>query len=204
MGSFKERGMPFTVATIDMDWHYSKHADEELGITAKGRNSDFYGGNKGWTGYAWNKNLFPDYRDFLKKVKSYGVKITLNLHPADGIRWWDDNYTDMARAMGVNPATAQKIPFDIADDTFINEYFDKILHPYEKDGVDFWWIDWQQGTKSSVEGLDPLWSLNHYHYLDNAANRLSPLILSRYAGAGSHRYPIGFSGDTYISWNTLG
>ena len=30
LGSFKERGMPFTVATIDMDWHYSKHADEEL------------------------------------------------------------------------------------------------------------------------------------------------------------------------------
>lgn len=204
LGSFKERRIPFTVATIDMDWHYSSRADEELGITAKGRNSDFYGGNKGWTGYAWNKNLFPDYKTFLKKVKGYGVKTTLNLHPADGIRWWDDHYADMARAMGVNPATAQKIPFDIADDTFINEYFDKILHPYEKDGVDFWWIDWQQGTKSSVEGLDPLWSLNHYHYLDNAANRSSPLILSRYAGVGSHRYPIGFSGDTYISWNTLG
>lgn len=25
------------------------------------------------------------------------------------------------------------------------------------------------------------------------------LILSRYAGIGSHRYPIGFSGDTYVA-----
>ena len=27
--------------------------------------------------------------------------------------------------------------------------------------------------------------------------------MSRYAGIGSHRYPIGFSGDTTISWDTL-
>ena len=29
------------------------------------------------------------------------------------------------------------------------------------------------------------------------------MILSRYAGPGSHRYPIGFSGDSIISWKTL-
>ena len=26
--------------------------------------------------------------------------------------------------------------------------------------------------------------------------------VSRYAGVGSHRYPIGFSGDTFITWNS--
>lgn len=30
-----------------------------------------------------------------------------------------------------------------------------------------------------------------------------PLILSRYAGPGSHRYPVGFSGDTVVSWESL-
>ena len=30
-----------------------------------------------------------------------------------------------------------------------------------------------------------------------------PLTFSRYAGPGSHRYPIGFSGDTLISWASL-
>ena len=29
------------------------------------------------------------------------------------------------------------------------------------------------------------------------------MILSRYAGLGSHIYPLGFSGDTYINWETL-
>ncbi|HBN39030.1 MAG TPA: alpha-xylosidase, partial [Ruminococcaceae bacterium] len=65
------------------------------------------------------------------------------------------------------------------------------------------WIDWQQGKKSDVDGLDPLCALNHYHFLDNAENGELPLILSRYCGYGSHRYPLGFSGDTAISWRVL-
>ena len=51
--------------------------------------------------------------------------------------------------------------------------------------------------------LDPLWLLNHYHYQDSCKNAEGGLILSRYAGPGSHRYPVGFSGDTIISWNSL-
>ena len=42
---------------------------------------------------------------------------------------------------------------------------------WKKQGVDFWWIDWQQGKTSEIDGLDPLWMLNHYHYLDNATGR---------------------------------
>ncbi|MBR2941983.1 MAG: DUF5110 domain-containing protein, partial [Clostridia bacterium] len=30
-----------------------------------------------------------------------------------------------------------------------------------------------------------------------------PLILSRYAGLGSHRYPLGFSGDSFCTWKSL-
>lgn len=85
----------------------------------------------------------------------------------------------------------------------IEAYFDVIHKPYEKDGVDFWWIDWQQGENSKLKGFDPLWALNHYHYLDNGSERKEPLILSRYADIGSHRYPLGFSGDTVISFDTL-
>lgn len=54
-----------------------------------------------------------------------------------------------------------------------------------------------------MKGLDPLWLLNYYHYQDNGRNGKRPLILSRYAGIGSHRYPIGFSGDTIVSWESL-
>ncbi|OYP01477.1 hypothetical protein CG709_10995, partial [Lachnotalea glycerini] len=50
---------------------------------------------------------------------------------------------------------------------------------------------------------DPLWVLNHYHFLDHSKGKERPLILSRFAGIGSHRYPVGFSGDSIISWDSL-
>ncbi len=200
---FKEREIPLSVATVDMDWHYSEHLDEQKQITKSGKNTDFYGGASGWTGYSWNKELFPDYKEFLRLVKAEGLKITLNLHPADGVRWFEDMYEEMAKAVGKDASTGEKIAFDIFDPTFCNAYFSVLHKPYEKEGVDFWWIDWQQGKKAGSLGIDPLWALNHYHYLDNAKNSCEPLILSRYAGVGSHRYPLGFSGDTTISWATL-
>lgn len=200
---FDEQDVPLTVATIDMDWHYSTQLEENFHIVERGRNTEFYGGNDGWTGYTWNKALFPDYRSFLKKVQEKNLRITLNLHPADGVRWWEDCYESMAERLGRDATSGEWIKFDIADTEFINAYFSVIHKPYEKDGVDFWWIDWQQGEKSNMDGLDPLWSLNHYHYLDNGKDKPNALILSRYCGIGSHRYPLGFSGDTAITWNTL-
>lgn len=203
LNSFEEENVPLSVATIDMDWHYSTQMEEDLHITDLGRNSEFYGGNNGWTGYTWNKRLFPDYKAFLNEIKKKKLKITLNVHPADGVRWWEECYKNMARALGRDENSGEWIKFDIASPEFINAYFSQIHKPYEEDGVRFWWIDWQQGVNSKMEGLDPLWALNHYHYLDNGLNYSSPMILSRYSGVGAHRYPLGFSGDTVISWDTL-
>lgn len=191
MNRFEKENIPLTVATVDMDWHW---------VDIKKQ----FGDNlSGWTGYSWDKNLFPDYREFLKVLKNKNLHITLNLHPADGVRYFEDMYKDMAKANGIDPTTKTRIKFKCGSDIFWNSYFDILHKPYEKDGVDFWWIDWQQGKHSDVKGLDPLTALNHYHYLDNAENGDIPLILSRYGGVGSHRYPLGFSGDTAISWNVL-
>jgi hypothetical protein len=63
--------------------------------------------------------------------------------------------------------------------------------------------DWQQGSYTKVPGIDPLWLLNHFHFLDNALDGKRPLVFSRYAGPGSHRYPVGFSGDTITTWASL-
>lgn len=60
-----------------------------------------------------------------------------------------------------------------------------------------------QGTNTKIEGLDPLWMLNHFHYLDSGRDGKRPMTFSRYAGPGSHRYPVGFSGDTHITWDSL-
>lgn len=199
MARFKAENIPLTVATVDMDWHWVKKSDidKKFGVKYEGC------GTYGWTGYSWNTDLFPNYKEFLSELKKANLHITLNLHPADGVHSYEDMYENMAKAVGIDPDTKKKVKFKCGDDNFWNAYFDILHKPYEKAGVDFWWIDWQQGKHSDVKGIDPLTALNHYHYLDNAENGDMPLILSRYGGVGSHRYPLGFSGDTDISWRVL-
>ena len=185
---FRAEGIPFTVAVVDMDWHV-------VDVDAR------YG--SGWTGYSWNRDLFPDPAGLLAWLHEQGLKVTLNVHPADGVRAYEDVYPDMARAMGMDPAAGDPIAFDVTDRAFLTAYFDILHRSLERDGVDFWWIDWQSGPHSRVAGIDPLWMLNHFHFLDNARDGKRPLTFSRYAGPGSHRYPVGFSGDTVVSWASL-
>ena len=188
MDRFERERLPFSVAVLDMDWHLVKIAPE-------------YG--TGWTGYTWNDELFPDHVKFLEMLHRRNMKVTLNLHPHDGVAAHEKQYESIAEVMGVNPQSKQTIEFDITDSKFLDAYFNCLLHPLEDEGVDFWWMDWQQGTKSKLDGLDPLWALNHFHYIDNARNGKRPMIFSRYSGFGSQRYPIGFSGDTHITWKSL-
>lgn len=188
MERFEKEGIPFSVAVIDMDWHL-------VDIDPK------YG--SGWTGYTWNREFFPDPKEFMDWLHKKGLRITLNVHPADGVRAHEEMYVDMAKELGVDYEKGDKINFDITDPKFMEAYFNHLHHPNEEMGVDFWWIDWQQGTTTKIEGLDPLWMLNHYHYLDNKRDGKRPLILSRYAGPGSHRYPVGFSGDAVVTWESL-
>lgn len=206
MERFKREEIPFSVAVVDMDWHITQTPQE-----ARIDHPRFW---DGWTGYSWNKELFPDYKEFLKTLEGYGLKVALNLHPSNGIGCHEDMYEEMATACGVDPKSKKLVKLDLLDPEFMEKYFDILHHPYEKDGVDFWWMDWQQGNdywwvhdeehpKSELEGMSPLWILNHLHILDITRNGKRPMFFSRYCGLGAHRYPVGFSGDTITTWESL-
>lgn len=188
MERFREEKLPFSVAVIDMDWHLTELPPQ-------------YG--SGWTGYTWDRAFFPEPERFLDALNKLGLRVTLNVHPADGVRAFEEAYPPMAKALGIDWENKDKIPFDAADRSFLEAYFKYLHHPNEERGVDFWWVDWQQGNRVSAKGVDTLWMLNHLHFLDSGRDGRRPLILSRYAGLGSHRYPIGFSGDSYATWESL-
>lgn len=188
MDRFAEEKLPISVAIQDMGWHY-------VDIDPK------YG--KGWTGYTWNKELFPDPAGMMKELHEKGLHVSLNVHPADGVRAHEEAYPAMAEELGVDAQQEIPIPFDVTDRKFMEAYFKYLHHPNEEMGVDFWWIDWQQGSNTRVPGYDPLWMLNHYHYLDNGRSGKRAMDFSRFAGLGSQRYPIGFSGSTFITWESL-
>jgi alpha-glucosidase len=181
---FRKNEVPLDVLVIDMGWHLD-----------------------GWTGYTWNPKYFPDPEGFLKWAHEQGLKVTLNLHPAEGVGKQEARFAEMCQAMGLDPAKTDRIPFDAVNKKYADAYFNVLHHPLEKQGIDFWWMDWQQGKSTTMEGLDPLWWLNYLHWTDQQKRSDEtghrPLIFSRWGGLGNHRYPIGFSGDTFSNWPSL-
>lgn len=147
MDKFKQEEVPLSIGVIDMDWHHVDSVDPKYG--------------SGWTGYSWNKEFFPDPKEFTKQLHDRDVKLTLNVHPADGIRAFEDCYKKLAEHMDQDTDHEDPVQFDVTSKKFLDGYFDIVHRDLEKDGVDFWWIDWQQGPYSRVPGIDPLWVLNH-------------------------------------------
>ncbi|MGP1347830.1 MAG: TIM-barrel domain-containing protein [Phycisphaerales bacterium] len=184
VAEFNQHQVPLDVLVIDMDWHLD-----------------------GWTGYTWNPEYFPEPEAFLDWCHQNNLRTTLNLHPADGVGKHERAFHEFARAMGQNTFHVYRVPFDCTDPKFIDLYFELLHHPIEAQGIDFWWMDWQQGTATTIPGLDPLPWLNHLHWGDMEHGPRSdehrPLIFSRWGGLGNHRYQIGFSGDTYNDWESL-
>jgi alpha-glucosidase (family GH31 glycosyl hydrolase) len=88
---FTARGFGLDVLVIDMDWHLPNS----------------------WTGYSWNRELFPDPRGFLAWLHERGLHTTLNLHPALGVQPFEDVYRDFKAAMGVKDS--QAVPFRIPE-----------------------------------------------------------------------------------------
>lgn len=191
MDNFKKEAIPLSVAVIDMDWHVVKGDDIP---------------HSGWTGYTWNKELFPDPDAFGRALRERKLRMTLNDHPHAGIASHEDLYEKVAKYLSHDTTTTKAtILFNPTSPKFMDAYLN-ILHRDLEKNCDFWWIDWQQGSSSAIPGIDPLWVLNHFHYLDNeqqVEEGNKPLIFSRFAGPGSHRYPVGFSGDSIITWDSL-
>ncbi|MDP4274509.1 MAG: glycoside hydrolase family 31 protein [Bacteroidota bacterium] len=198
---FKIHSVPLDVFVIDMDWHITSlpgfYKDGKL-------EKDQAGERYGWTGYTWNRSYFPDPKAFLQWTNKENLKTCLNLHPASGIQPHEEVYPQMAKAMGIDPATKKYVPFDITDKNFAKNYMDIVLHPMEDAGIDFWWLDWQQWGTTKIPGVNPTFYLNYVHYSDmERRNKVRPLIFHRWGGLGNHRYEIGFSGDTRVCWNSL-
>jgi len=199
IGDMRLHGMPIDVLVVDMDWH------KTFSLSVKNTVRDEFGEGVGWTGYTWNRNLFPEPEKFLAWAGEQHLKTALNLHPASGIAPMEEVYDEFAQAYGFDTTGLKNIPFRLEEKKWTKIYFDLIIRRMEKQGVDFWWLDWQQWPEArQVRNLSNTWWLNHVFFTDmekNSNNR--PLLFHRWGGLGNHRYQIGFSGDTYITWQSL-
>lgn len=187
VSKFQTYDIPLDVLVVDMDWHYT---DE---------------GRGGWTGWTWNKSIFPDPKKFMSYLADNGLKVTLNLHPADGFDHWEQSYKGLAQSLGKDPADKKRIDWINSDKKFMENMFEQVLRPMENDGVDFWWLDWQQHVyDTKMPKLHNTWWINYAFFTDmQRGTDKRPLLYHRWGGLGNHRYQIGFSGDATISWKSL-
>ncbi len=178
---YGQHGFPLDNMVLDMDWH-----------------------RDGWTGWSWNRKLLPDAEALLPWLHSHGLHATLNLHPADGVAPHEDQYAAFMQDMGADSAAKQTLPFDAGSKKYMDALFSTVFAPLEKEGVDFWWLDWQQGPNTrSLPDLTNLFWLNTLLYDRTAQNGQRGLSFSRWAGWGDHRHPIHFSGDANTGFPML-
>lgn len=221
VNGMKQNNIPVDVAIIDMDWHRIDGLSSRNGF-GKG-DKDIMGQSKGWTGYTWNKELFPNPEKLLGWMENKSIKNALNIHANSGILPFEECYPRMVKALGLDTtkntdydrkfakyagwdtvSVGKAIPWDITNKKFAKAYFSEVIRPLEKQGIDFWWLDWQQWKNTPVKGLNNTWWMNYCFFTDMERNSMNrPFLFHRWGGLGNHRYQIGFSGDAMSTWKSL-
>lgn len=181
IGLFEENSVPLDTLVLDMNWHTKND----------------------WTGYSWDRQLFPIPNDTVAFLHNKGLRVACNLHDADGVGYWEETYPQMCSVMGINPSSQAPVPFAPLNESYMHALEDITL---ASTGFDFWWIDWQQGGQvGGCPGgkLNPTIITNHVRGTDSIRRGVSQrdAVLARYGGLGSQRYPVGFSGDvSQLTW----
>jgi len=163
--------------------------------------------------YSWNNSLFkPSVSDFILNTLHAGrnslghpLKLLLNLHP-NGVGKGESNWPQFSKEMGVTA----KAKCDLSNPKFAASYFDWMMgaNPRAINSlVDYWWTDWGgcgSPTGAHTPGISSLWWGNYlYHEDKSRATAGRGLVLSRFGGVGTHRYGVGFSGDSPQHWLML-
>ena len=239
---FKAYNIPVDVMIVDMDWHETWNkiaAATPAGPHSEYAGRDEFGQRIGWTGFTWKKELFPNPDNFMEELHKRGIKTSLNLHFNNGIQPYEEPYERFVKDYlsrtsdydgpkdyiydapyqyaGNNYKVGKAgdkapVEFRICQMEWADAFFNSVLRPFEKQGVDFWWMDWQQWLESRyTKGLSNTFWLNYAFFNDKVRQTESlgkqaprAMIYHRWGGIGSHRYQVGFSGDTYATWKVLG
>lgn len=182
VNEYAEHDFPLDIIVMDMEWHTGP-----------------------WTGFSWNTELLDDPPALLQWFHDQGLAVTMNIHPADGVAPTETMYADFMKDIGHDPASGETVPFDAGDRRYMEAWFRHTHHPHEDEGVDFWWLDWQQYPDvKSMPGLLNLSWLNKLYFDNSMRGGKRGLQFSRWGNWGDHRHPIHFSGDADTGWAMLG
>lgn len=175
---FKNKEIPLSILLLDKKWHIDEYKDKIYD-----------------SGFTWNKTLFSNPKKMIDYLHKSGIRLGLNINPVPGILPYEPSYDVLAHTL---EKQEDILVFNVMNDAVIENYFNFLIHPLDKMGVDFYWID--ETTKKERENA----ILDYYHTEDMKKDyQKRPMLLSRNVTSAPHRYPVLYSGKTIVSWDTL-
>ena len=181
LGDFNKNQIPLSALLLGDNWHMKDKNN------LKRFNS----------GFTFNRELFFKPSELTKYLHERGVKLGLTLDPSEGIHPHEPKYTEIAKAIGSSDKAV--IPFNVFDRTLLIAYLTELIDPLYRIGVDFFCINYRNLKDKKTND-----ALNYYHFNDYyKMEGLRPLLLSRPSTYAPHLFPVHYSGETLVSWNTL-
>ena len=180
LDKFKYENIPLSVILLDNDW------SKKDKVAYKNLEGSF----------SFNKTLFPNPLETIKKVHERGLRFGLKVNPYNGFYPLEDNY-ELAKKY-VKVEKQNFISFNPYDARLLDIYFKIFLQPLKNMGVDLFWNDYNSKDKNS------LFIINDLMYRDNKKQNIRGINLARNSGLAAHRYPILYSGHNLIDWKVLG
>ena len=173
--------IPMSVLLLDEFWHLKDASDL----------------NKYKTGYTFNRNLFSDPAHLTKYLHDRGVRIGLAIDPSEGIMPHEDAYETIAQTLGLTDKSI--IPFNVFDKFILNNYFEYLIEPLYKKGIDFFWLNYYGNSHLEIDR-----ALTRYHFENyNKSEEKRGLVLAKNGLVAAHKYPVMYGGKTLVSWDTL-
>ena len=175
---FKNKEIPLSILLLDKKWHIDEYKDKIYD-----------------SGFTWNKTLFSNPKKMIDYLHKSGIRLGLNINPVPGILPYEPSYDVLAHTL---EKQEDILVFNVMNDAVIENYFNFLIHPLDKTGVDFYWID-ETAKKERENAI-----LDYYHTEDMKKDyQKRPMLLSRNVTSAPHRYPVLYSGKTIVSWDTL-
>ncbi|MDQ3936065.1 MAG: DUF5110 domain-containing protein [Actinomycetota bacterium] len=220
---FRAEQVPLDVLGLDTDFKAPTGRASNVANVYLGRDPD---APYSWNGWDWNRELYPDPKGFVDWLHARGIATYLNVHPSISDR--DPRFAEAQQRSGGLPF-ANRVScgyfmadpgecgvFDWTNAHHLDAYW--ALHePFERDGIDFWWLDWCCDESSArLPGLtEDTWinSLYARRSRDRGSrwpsfSRIGSSYWSYFGeqepGAfAEHRHSIHFTGDTAATWQML-
>ena len=177
---FNKYQVPLSVLLLGQSWHIKDR-----------NNPDLYK-----SGFTFNPELVTRPEELTTYLHDRGVRFGVNIDPAEGIYPHERNFEEFVSGIGIKDK--QVIPFNPIDKKLISEYLIKLITPLYNSGVDMFWVDYYPKDRKKLN------MLNYYQYNDfKKLNNQRPLLLTRISDVAPHLYPVHYSGETFVSWDTL-